>query len=85
MPHFVLGELKGILLDCSEIDMSSLKLTLDIICLSLPPAPPEDLKEMVGRPCYDRLTSFNSQISNTDSTDEDTDDAKSVVNTSDNG
>ena len=63
--NLVSGELKECLEECenAEIDLNDLHVTLDVICLTLPPQ--EDLTEKPARPCYTRMTSYMSQMSAT--------------------
>ena len=44
-----------------EIDLNDLRVTFDLICLTLPPE--TDLSESDHRPCYTRMTSYASQLS----------------------
>lgn len=59
------------MVDC---DISDLKVTLDFICLTLPPA--DDLKDSSARPSYNRTVSNISQTSN--ATDEEMDGSPDV-------
>ena len=57
------AELKGCFDDLTAcLDLSRLQVTLDVICLTLPPE--TDLSETTNRPCYSRMTSYASQMSN---------------------
>jgi hypothetical protein len=61
------GELHDCLTDFvsgQDIDISSIRVTLDLICLTLPLAD-EDPRQSSGRPCYKRWTSYSSQTSMT--------------------
>lgn len=48
----------------ADVDLGNIRVTLDVICLTLPSAD-EDPKVSNGRPCYNRYTSFSSQTSMT--------------------
>ncbi len=59
--------------------------TLDILCLTLPPE--VDLAVSNSRPCYNRMTSFTSQVSyaSMSPTTNDKDDGFSFISTTDGG
>lgn len=44
-----------------EVDLKDLHVTLDLICLTLPPEVDEEMPQK--RPCFQRLTSLASQVS----------------------
>ena len=48
-------------IDNGDVNLSDLRVTLDLICLTLPPE--TDLAESTNRPCYTRMTSHVSQMS----------------------
>ena len=81
------GELKECLGDLnSDLDLNECQMTLDMICLTLPPE--EDLQEHSRRPCYQRMTSYASQLSTQGSHVDDlldTDDLGSMTTTGDTG
>ena len=86
----VAGELKECLSDLtSEVNLSDLQITLDIICLMLPPE--TDVTETSSRPCYYRMTSHMSQVSYTSTSPPasdvlgETDDLASLPTTTDAG
>ena len=59
--------LSGELLGCfgdndSVVDLAEYHITLDIICLTLPPE--ADLDVPSTRPCYQRMTSYTGSYSN---------------------
>ena len=57
-----------------EVDINSLRVTLDVICLTLPPE--ADLEEPAKRPCFTRMASFTSHMSNISSSPSDVEDEK---------
>ena len=61
------GEMKDYLIDLpvADIDLNDVKVTLDIICLTLPPQ--EDRNNC--RPCYHRVTSYTSVVPSDDDAD----------------
>jgi hypothetical protein len=78
--HFIanlkecLGDLNG------EINLNECRITLDLICLTLPPE--EHLLEASTRPCYQRMTSLASQVSYSTTADDTDLDAASTTDAS---